>query len=176
MIARLGGIPPRGFLERCGIKFPADRNARIPELSLTYETNVPGLYVIGAPAGAPVIKTCMNQGYEVIETISGNSVEPADQPILAEKLAGLPGRPTVADALEIIRGQLPLFDELTTLQLREFLLDSDAHLLLAGEPVTRTSGRAGTILLIVRRRGAARSHRQARGDADCHPDHRRLHR
>ncbi|MCB2011085.1 MAG: cyclic nucleotide-binding domain-containing protein [Geminicoccaceae bacterium] len=148
VIARLGGIPPRGFLERCGIRFPADRNARIPELSVTYETNVEGLYVIGAPAGAPVIKQCMNQGYEVIETISGHPVEPADQPILAEKLAGLPGRPSVDEALVLIRDQLPLFDELTTLQLREFLLDSDTHLLFRGEPVTRTGGRAGTILLI----------------------------
>ncbi|MCB2052634.1 MAG: NAD(P)-binding domain-containing protein [Geminicoccaceae bacterium] len=148
VIARLGGIPPRGFLERCGIRFPADKNARIPELSLTYETNVPGLYVIGAPAGAAVIKQCMNQGYEVIETISGNPVEPADEPVLAEKLAGLPGRPPVSEALELIRQQLPLFDELTTLQLREFLLDSEAHLLFAGEPVARTSGKAGTILLI----------------------------
>lgn len=148
VIARLGGIPPRGFLERCGIGFPPSKEARIPELKPTYETNVEGLYVIGAPAGAPVIKQCMNQGVEVIDTIAGQPRKPADEPILEEKLSGLPGRPAVNEALEAIREQLPMFKGLTTLQLREFLLDSDPLVLLRGEKLQRARGRANTVLLI----------------------------
>ena len=148
VIARLGGIPPRGFLERCGISFPPSKEARIPELKPTYETNVEGLYVIGAPAGAPVIKQCMNQGVEVIDTIAGQPRKPADEPILEEKLMALPGRPSVNEALEAIREQLPMFQGLTTLQLREFLLDSDPMVLLRGEKLQKARGRADTVLLI----------------------------
>ena len=148
IIARLGGIPPRGFLERFGIAFPPSKAARIPELKPTYETNIEGMYVIGAPAGAPVIKQCMNQGVEVIDTIAGQPRAPADQPILEEKLVGLPGRPAVDEALETIRTELPLFSELTTLQLREFLLDSEPQVLLKSEALQRARGRADTVLLI----------------------------
>jgi hypothetical protein len=31
----------------------------------------------------------MNQGYEVVETISGNDIAPADEPLLEEKFASL---------------------------------------------------------------------------------------
>ena len=47
------------------------------EVSELYETNVEGLHVIGALAGYPLIKNCMNQGYEVIEHILGHPVTPA---------------------------------------------------------------------------------------------------
>ena len=48
----------------------------------------PGIYVIGALAGYPLIKHCMNQGYDVVEFINGNTdLKPADEPILAEKFA-----------------------------------------------------------------------------------------
>ncbi len=62
LIARLGADPPRRFLESCGIVFPEGSSALYPEVSVTYETNVPGLYAIGALAGYPLIKHCMNQG------------------------------------------------------------------------------------------------------------------
>ena len=102
MIARLGADPPRRFLEACGISF-AGKDALYPEVSLTYETNVPGLYMVGALAGYPLIKHCINQGYEVAETIAGHTVVPADEPLMEDKLLGMPGRPTVADALQEIK-------------------------------------------------------------------------
>src|ERR1044071_1121646 len=49
IIARLGAIPPRKFVESVGIKFPNERSDAIPELSRHYESNVPGVYVIGSP-------------------------------------------------------------------------------------------------------------------------------
>lgn len=149
VIARLGGIAPRGFLEACGVRFPADEKIVIPEVSPAYETDVPGLYAIGALAGYPLIKHCLNQGYEVIQTIAGQPVEPADEDLLKEKLLGIPGRPTVGAALELIKSKVKLFDGLTTLQLREFLLDSETHVLLRGQTLPRRKDYGDNLLLVV---------------------------
>ncbi|HUY15197.1 MAG TPA: NAD(P)-binding domain-containing protein [Terriglobia bacterium] len=47
-----------------------DMLQRRPDLSKNLESNIPGLYVIGDLAGAPVIKLAMAQGFEVIEHIA----------------------------------------------------------------------------------------------------------
>jgi CRP-like cAMP-binding protein/Fe-S-cluster-containing hydrogenase component 2 len=105
--------------------------------------------VIGALAGYPLIKHCMNQGYEVVETIAGCPVAPADEPLMQEKLLGMPGRPAVAEALEEIKTRVQLFRGLTTLQLREFLLDSDMHVRLAGEVIYERNSFSNTLFCIV---------------------------
>ncbi|HEX6142884.1 MAG TPA: cyclic nucleotide-binding domain-containing protein [Geminicoccaceae bacterium] len=148
IIARLGADPPRRFLESCGIQIPAG-GPGFPEVSVTYETNVPGLYAIGALAGYPLIKHCMNQGYEVIETIAGHPVAPADEPLLVEKVIGMPGRPPVDQALEEIKTKVKLFTGLTTLQLRDFLLDAETHVLLAGETVFQRNDYGDTLFCVV---------------------------
>ncbi len=127
IIARLGASPPRKFVETCGIKFPNSDPSSLPELSGQYESNVPGLYVIGALAGYPLIKQAMNQGYEVIEYIQGNQLKPADEPLLEQKFANILGNRTVSEVLALIQESVPLLSGLTTLQLREFLLDSNVH-------------------------------------------------
>ena len=43
---------------------------RRPEVDSDRESNIPGLYIIGDLAGAPVIKLAMAQGFEVIEHIA----------------------------------------------------------------------------------------------------------
>jgi thioredoxin reductase/polyferredoxin len=43
---------------------------RRPDLKANKESNIPGLYIIGDLAGAPVIKLAMAQGFEVIEHIA----------------------------------------------------------------------------------------------------------
>ena len=64
----------------------ADREA-FPKLSPPFESTVPGIYVIGALAGYPLIKHCMNQGYDVVEFINGNTeLKPADEPILESQV------------------------------------------------------------------------------------------
>ena len=73
VIARLGAIPPRKLVESFGVKFPNADPAAVPQLSDTYESNVPGLYIVGALGGYPLIKQAMNQGYEVVEYILGNA-------------------------------------------------------------------------------------------------------
>jgi Fe-S-cluster-containing hydrogenase component 2/CRP-like cAMP-binding protein len=98
-----------------------------------YESNVPGIYLLGAIIGYPLIKQAINQGYEVIEHIRGAVVEPADQPLLEERFAGLPGG--FAANYERIKSQLPLFKELSSPQLREMVIDSTVHLKSRGELV-----------------------------------------
>jgi thioredoxin reductase len=50
-----------------------DMAERRPALRAHNESNIPGLYIIGDLAGAPVIKMAMAQGYEVIEHIAAKS-------------------------------------------------------------------------------------------------------
>src|SRR5690606_27492228 len=96
----------------------------VPDLSTKYESNVPGLYVIGALAGNPLIKQAMNQGYEVIEHILGEPVQPADHPLLEARLAVLPYGLDVDDSLALLQQRIPMFRALTGLQFRELMLDS----------------------------------------------------
>jgi len=125
IIARLGAIPPRAFVESCGIVFPGSDPTTLPELSSRYESNVPGLYVIGALGGYPLIKQAMNQGYEVVEFILGNDIQPADHGILEQKFQGLPFAASVDDTLALIRQRIPLFADINGLVLRELVLASN---------------------------------------------------
>ena len=54
----------------------AKRGVDIPQVGPDFQTNVPGLYIVGALAGYPLIKNCLNQGYEVVERILGNAITP----------------------------------------------------------------------------------------------------
>ena len=135
IIARLGATPPRKFVESCGIKFPSNDPSSLPVLSTSYESNVPGLYVIGALGGYPLIKQAMNQGYEVVEFIRGNPVAPADEPLLAAKFAGIPGHRSVSDSLQAMQQRIPLFTEVNPLMFRELLLGSTIHVLNPGDVV-----------------------------------------
>jgi thioredoxin reductase/CRP-like cAMP-binding protein/Fe-S-cluster-containing hydrogenase component 2 len=135
IIARLGAMPPRAFVEACGVQFPNKDPNAVPAVSPQYESNVPGLFIIGALAGYPLIKQCMNQGYEVVEYVEGRPCEPADAGLLREKFSKVPGLGTVDEALARIQQKIPLFAGLTPLQLREFLLDSDLHTPAKGESV-----------------------------------------
>ena len=103
IIARLGATPQREFVEACGIQFPNKDPAAIPQVSPTYESNVPGLYIIGALAGYPLIKQAMNQGYEVVEFICKRPVKPADEPILREKFAAFSKDPDVEAFLDVLK-------------------------------------------------------------------------
>jgi CRP-like cAMP-binding protein/Fe-S-cluster-containing hydrogenase component 2/thioredoxin reductase len=149
VIARLGAIPPRKLVESFGIKFPNADPAAVPQLSDVYESNVPGLYIVGALGGYPLIKQAMNQGYEVVEYILGNRVEPADEPLLKAKFATWGRAPTVSQALAIIQRNVPLLSGITTLQLREFMLDSEVRAPEADEIIFRRNDYTNTFYSVV---------------------------
>lgn len=125
IIARLGAIPPRKFVESCGIEFPSERRDAKPELSRHYESNVPGLYIIGSLAGYPLIKQAMNQGYDVVEFIGGNFIQPADHPLLEYQFNGLPYEREVDDLIERFQSLIPMFRELNALAFRELVIESN---------------------------------------------------
>jgi len=138
IIARTGSQPPRGFVEAMGIEFTSEERGAFPKLTPAFETTKAGIHVIGALAGYPLIKHCMNQGYDVIEFLNGNSdLKPADEPILAEKFAALPGDHSVEHWLDVFGSNVRIFGDLSSLQLRELMLDSTCHAYAPGDVVFR---------------------------------------
>ena len=136
IVARLGSVAPRAFVEAMGIEFTGPDREAFPKLSPTFESTVPGLYVIGALAGYPLIKHCMNQGHDVIEFINGNTeLTPADEKDLAAVFADLPERRSVREWLDYLRARVRIFADVSPLQMREFMLDSTVAFYRAGEVV-----------------------------------------
>lgn len=125
VIARLGGVPPRGFVESIGVVFPNKKPGAIPALSGQYESNVAGLYIIGSLAGYPLIKQAMNQGYDVIEYILGHDIKPADHPLLELQFTLLPYIKEVDDLVKLFQQRIPMFREMNALQFRELVIESD---------------------------------------------------
>ncbi|MFQ5449789.1 MAG: NAD(P)-binding domain-containing protein [Nitrospinaceae bacterium] len=147
LIARLGGIPPRKFIESCGVEFPSSKPGAVPLVDSHYESNVKGLYLIGSLIGYPLIKQAINQGHEVIEHILGNPVEPADQVLIKEKLEILPG--SVQENLDRIRLNLPLFRDLSDPQFRELIYESSLRVKNQGQLVFRRNDYSDTLFNII---------------------------
>ncbi len=133
IIARLGGVPPRKFIESIGIQFPSPEPSAVPAVNERYESNVKNVYILGALIGYPLIKQAINQGFEVIEHLRGSPVLPADQELLEERFASVPGR--FEENFQKIRANLPLFRDLTAPQLREMIIDSTLRVMQPGETV-----------------------------------------
>ena len=149
IIARLGAIPPRSLVESFGIKFPnADQNS-IPALSATYESNMPGIYIIGALGGYPLIKQAMNQGYEVVEYILGNDIKPADHPLLESKFAHLPFDMDVDEILSMMKTNIPVFAPLSALSFRELMLDSKIHVFKPNQEIFKKNDYSNTFYTIL---------------------------
>lgn len=135
IIARLGAVPPRKLVEGFGVEFPSSDPNAVPELSDTYESNVKGLYIIGALGGYPLIKQAMNQGYEAVEFALGKIIAPADEPLLAKKFANFSRSMNVSQVLDHIQANVPLLAGINRLQLREFMLESDLATPREGEVI-----------------------------------------
>ncbi|MEL6997681.1 MAG: NAD(P)-binding domain-containing protein [Pseudomonadota bacterium] len=146
VIARLGAIAPRKFIEAIGGVF--EEGADFPRVSENYESDRPGIYYVGALAGYPLIKHCLNQGYEVIQSIAGQPVDGADIPMLTEKFSSMLQGRSVYDLLNEVRDTVSLFNGLTILQLREFLLEADIQTHEPGGKIIR-KGEAGDSLFVI---------------------------
>jgi CRP-like cAMP-binding protein/Fe-S-cluster-containing hydrogenase component 2/thioredoxin reductase len=149
IIGRLGANPPRAFVEACGVVFPNKDPAAVPAISERYESNVPGLYIVGALGGYPLIKQAMNQGYEVVEYILGNTVEPADEPLLRAKFEKMPGFKSVSMALAKMQAAVPLLATITPLQLREFMIDSQIRSPKAGEVIFKRNDYTNSFYCVI---------------------------
>ncbi len=149
IIARIGSAPPRAFVEECGIEFSSNDRLAFPKLSPVFETTTPGIFVIGALAGYPLIKHCMNQGHDVIEFINGNTeLKPADEPILEAKFRDLPGKRSVAEWLDFLNQNIAILDGMNPLQMREFMLDSNARFYRKGEVIFERAAPGSSLFAI----------------------------
>jgi len=147
VIGRLGAIPPRRFLQDLKVEFSSDDPTGVPLVGPTYESRRPGLFLIGAVVGYPLIKNCMNQGFEVVEHILGNEVLPADEPVLAEKFASLDATP--GKIVTHMRSTTPVMAELSDIQIRELLFDANVRRLSPGEVIYERGDFSNTVFLLL---------------------------
>ncbi len=125
VVARLGAMPPRKFVESIGIQFSSSAPDAAPSLSAKYESSVPGVYVVGSLAGYPLIKQAMNQGYDVVEYIHGHDIKPADHELLQKDFASLPYRRDPDDLLRLFQGRIPMFSQINALVFRQVIIESN---------------------------------------------------
>ena len=151
IIARIGSAPPRGFVEGCGIEFSSSDRLAFPTLSPVFESTAPGIFVIGALAGYPLIKHCMNQGYDVVEFINGNTtLKPADEPLLEAKFRDITERRSVDEWLELLRTRVTILEGLSPLQMREFMLDSTMRQYRKGETIFEKNDPGSSLFAIAK--------------------------
>ncbi len=132
VVARLGAMPPRKFVESIGITFSSDAPDAAPSLSAQYESSVKGVYVVGSLAGYPLIKQAMNQGYDVVEYIHGNPIKPADHELLQSQFAALPYKRDPDELLTLFQQRIPMFSQLNALVFRQLIIESDIWVALSG--------------------------------------------
>ena len=135
LIARLGADPPRKLIEKFGVTFPSEDPSATPCIFTGYESARPGLHIIGALAGQPLIKHALNQGYEVIEYIEGSVVEPADELFLKQKLSLLDCEGEVEQKIAFLLEKTPVLRMLSTLQVRSCLLESELLKISSGTTI-----------------------------------------
>ena len=150
VIARMGSAPPRTWVESFGVQFSSPARNAYPSLSPQFETSKPGIFCIGALAGYPLIKHCMNQGHDVVEFINGNTaLKPADEPILAAKFEPLGKGKDVGEWLAFVQSRVPVLAELSPLQMREYMIDSDIRVVRAGGTVFDREAAGASLYFIV---------------------------
>jgi thioredoxin reductase/CRP-like cAMP-binding protein/Pyruvate/2-oxoacid:ferredoxin oxidoreductase delta subunit len=149
VICRIGARPPTEFLKRLGIAPASNDPNAVPPVSEIYESAVPGMHLVGSVIGYPLIKNCLNQGYEVVRHILGKPVEPADEPKLRSIFANAALAGSVTENLERIKRTIPLFASVTNVQLRDFVGKSTLLSVEPGRVITRRNTRADALYSIV---------------------------
>lgn len=147
IIIRAGTLPPQKFLESCGIQFVSMDKDALPRVNHQYESDIRGLYLVGSLIGYPLIKHSINQGFEVVEHILGNPVQPADHDLIVEKLKNL-DRPE-DEKLQYIHDQLPWLRDLSAPKLRELVAESELHVKEKNEIVFKRNDYSDTLFNII---------------------------
>ena len=83
-----------------------------------------------------------------------------DEPLLKDRLKGLPGNRSVAEWLEFLRSHVEILNGLSPLQMREFLLDSEVKAYKAGEAIFVRNGPGSSLFGIAE--GSVKSEREFR--------------
>jgi CRP-like cAMP-binding protein/thioredoxin reductase/Fe-S-cluster-containing hydrogenase component 2 len=143
---KLGADAPRKFFESIGITYSGQGKDSRPILSQVHESNVSGLFLIGAASGRDLIKLGMNQGFEVVEHLMGRQVEPADESVLKERLPFWEG--TVRQRISYLRKRAPLLAAADEQQLRETFLSARVREYANGEIIIRQNDYTNDFLII----------------------------
>jgi len=148
VVVKIGTRPPRDFLERCGVIFPNPDPAALPVISASYESNVPGLYIVGAASGrGDLIKHGINQGHEVVDRICGRNVETADEILLKDKLQFLQG--SAAERIQQLLPKLPLLAGGTEMEMRELFYAAKFHHVAPGGIIFRQNDYSESLYMIM---------------------------
>ena len=151
VIKKIGADAPRKLLESWGIEFDGPGRDARPSLGDGYQSrSQPGLYMVGAVTGRDLIRLGINQGYEAMEHLCGEPIEPADEGVLRERLPFWAG--TVRERIEEIRDALPVFGQATNDQLREIFLLAKPVRLADGEVLIRENDYTDSFLAVCRGR------------------------
>lgn len=148
VIVRIGSLPAGTSLQRLGIDLPELDGGALPRISDWFESSLPGLYIVGALAGYPLIKQALNQGYEVIEHIRGQPLLPADEDLLRQKLGPVEGIESVAAGIRYLQQQT-LLQSLNLAQLRGLLRDSEIRRCDSGEVIFRRNDFSNSFFFIL---------------------------
>ncbi len=148
----IGAKTPSAFLTKCGVRFRSDPETdrkALPRISDRYEAEgVDGLYIIGALTGKDLIKLSMNQGFEVIQYICGEAVEPIDAEGLRKTLQAIPGDSAEAK-IKTITTRIPIWATTSPGSLRDLLLVSTVHHFEPGEVVFQKGHYSTTFYTVV---------------------------
>src|SRR5439155_7404840 len=143
---KLGADAPRKFFESIGVQYSGEGSDARPILSATYESSVPGLFLIGAASGRDLIKLGINQGYEIVEHLMGRDVEPADEAVLRDRLPFWDG--TVRERIQSLRKRVPLLAAADEQQLRDTFLSAHVREYGDGDTIIRQNDYTNDFLII----------------------------
>lgn len=146
IIARLGSVPARNFLEGMGIEFASENIRSNPVMDERYESSVPGLYIIGSLAGYPLIKQGMNQGHDVVSFIYGDLIAPVESKLLERQFELLPFALTVDQVTQLFQQRTPMLNEMNLLQFRELIIESKLLVCYQNETVYENESRRAASL------------------------------
>ncbi|MEE8525693.1 MAG: cyclic nucleotide-binding domain-containing protein [Thermoanaerobaculia bacterium] len=146
IFVKIGATPPRQLLESWGIEFVGDGRDARPLLRSGFESSIPRLHLIGAVTGRDLIKLSINQGYEVVQYMLGNEIDPADEEILRARLPYWQGK--VGERLETLREAIPLLQGADESQLREIFLLAQIKEYRDGDVILRQNDYTDSFLVI----------------------------